>query len=279
MWLLAARRLLGVSIAILSLSLTAQAEMDLEHDYGSRVIIRTPTPTFQPPQPTSTPTPDPVLQSIYATAIAAATERAGRPPSTPYPTYVTAAPTTTPGMGGDITDRYKDYISKVADKVGVPDPNVTVVDYHHSALAQLRISPSQVASRPDLAGFYFRPSNMIVLITPMSKFLDHYTLWHEVTHALMDAPDCDGMTLLSVEESACVHDKQFLYLEKAVWQAFNQIMNRDISYGAVDTCEQAKAAGFYTRQGEIGPGVGYPIAYVNQPDADGDGVVCEVERS
>ena len=59
------------------------------------------------------------LEGVYATAIAEATERAGRPPATPYPTYV---PTLTPGPGGNITARYKEHIDKVAAKLGIPSP-------------------------------------------------------------------------------------------------------------------------------------------------------------
>lgn len=223
------------------------------------------------------------LESIHATAIAAATERAGKPLATPYPTYV---PVPTPGSGGDITGRYEEHIAKVAAKLGVPNPNVTVVDYNLSALAQLHISPALVASRPELGGFYYRRANMIVLITPLSKLLDGFVLWHEVTHSLLVPPDCRGMARLSEEESICVHNRHFLYSEKKVWQAFNLITNRDIDYGVFDSCEQAMAAArqpalrTILRRGDSGSGRGIPVVHVNNAlDADADGVVCETGGS
>lgn len=270
------RFLSGMAVAILSLCLMAQAEIDEPWNVGLRQILPVPTRAPQPtPLPRPTSTPDPELQKIYATAIAAATERAGSPPATPYPTYV---PIPTSGPGGDITGRYNEYIAKVVDKLGVPNPNVTVVDYNLSALAQLHISPAEVARHPELAAFYFRRTNMIALITPISKVLDHYTLWHEFTHALIDAPDCGETDRLSVEENVCVHNREFLYLEKDVWETFNLVMNRDIGYGVADSCELARAIFplTATRRGDSGSGVGFPVVFVNnEPDADGDGVVCE----
>ena len=284
MWLTS--RIVGLFIAVFSLLLVAQAEIDETWDYGQRAVIHTPRSTHQPTAVRPTSTPDTELQKVYATAIAAATERAGRPTRTPYPTYV---PTPTPGVSGDMSGRYNAYIAKVAAKLGVSDPKVTVVDYNRSELAQLAINPAVIAANPDLEAFYIPQANTIALVTNRSRSVHHKIFWHEVTHALhnmLGAPDCSHTTVRSEAESICNHNREFLYLEKVVWGAFNLIMNRNINFGTIDNCEEAIALGrqgfgrAFVRKGEIGSGIGFSIVYVsNAPDPDGDGVVCEVGGS
>ncbi len=277
------RRLLAATAAAATLLLTCQVETDEPWDYGTRAVVPTSVATSAP-LPTATP--DDGLREVYATAIAAATERAGRPTRTPYPTYV---PIPTPDPTGNITSRYSAYIAQVAAKLGIPDPDVTIVDYNHSALAQAAISPARLAVNPDLEAFYIPKANVIALVTEASQVVDNYILWHEVSHAIhnmLGAPNCEHTIVGSEEEVFCNHNREFLYLEKAVWGAFNLVRGRDVNFGTVDDCAEAMALGqqgvgrAFVRKGEVGSGVGFSIVYVrNAPDPDGDGVVCETDGS